>query len=517
MRTKLALLSSLLVKLGLAVVLHAQPPQLINDQNKFFDQNISEDKKDTISIDPLYTFEAQTPPPPETIPINNTFNFPSRSKASDYKATDYRLVGLPGAINQSVKDFLSGELNKNWQVYWDNGKASRKQDDYLITFDNSAMFQFSTGRAFWMIHKGPVSINKSAVPLGLNANQEFVIRVHRGWNLITNPFNRSISWVLVQAQNGITEQINEYKGSSGYFASSTFEPYIGYYYFETQFNPLPLKIPYAYYFLNSLASESDRTGWRVNLALTTGEFGDRANSFGIARDASLGLDRFDFRKPRAIAATPTVEFKRSQWDAHYNTFATDIRPEFEKSESWDFEVRTPQCEASQLTFAGIGKIPGEFEVYLIDAGRARTSNLREDSLYRFTPVAELSKFRVVVGKKETVQEQLNLVALPKSFALGPNYPNPFLSVAKSPASGGGSPTTTISVEVPIASEVKLKIYNLLGAEVKTLYEGVIEAGRYWFNWDGRNALGENVATGVYLYRLGTSTGVSLLGKMILLR
>jgi len=132
-------------------------------------------------------------------------------------------------------------------------------------------------------------------------------------------------------------------------------------------------------------------------------------------------------------------------------------------------------------------------------------NLREDSLYHFNPAAELSKFNVVVGKKEAVQEKLSSLTLPKEFALGPNYPNPF------------NPTTTIPIAIPAAAEVKLKIYNLLGAEVKTIYDGTIEAGRYWFNWDGRNEAGSQVTTGVYLYRLSTSTGATLLGKMILLR
>jgi len=123
------------------------------------------------------------------------------------------------------------------------------------------------------------------------------------------------------------------------------------------------------------------------------------------------------------------------------------------------------------------------------------------------------KFKVVVGKKEKVQEQLNSLALPKDFALGPNYPNPFSQTPRF----AGNPTTTIPVAVPVASEIKLKIYNLLGAEVKTIYAGSIEAGRYWFNWDGRNALGENVATGVYLFQLRASTGIALQGKMILIR
>ncbi|GEM_PF-4429304 len=93
-----------------------------------------------------------------------------------------------------------------------------------------------------------------------------------------------------------------------------------------------------------------------------------------------------------------------------------------------------------------------------------------------------------------------------------------LKVVRSVASiAAGTPTTTIPVAIPAASEIKLKIHNLLGAEVKTIYAGSIEAGRYGFNWDGRNELGENVATGVYLYRFTTSAGVTLLGKMILLR
>jgi len=160
----------------------------------------------------------------------------------------------------------------------------------------------------------------------------------------------------------------------------------------------------------------------------------------------------------------------------------------------------------------MSKIPGRFEVYLLDAGRAQSVNLREDSLYRFTPAAELMKFKVVVGRKEKVQEQLSSLALPREFALGPNYPNPF-----SAHGTFGNPTTTIPMAIPVASGIRLKIYNLLGEEVRTIYAGSIDAGRYWFNWDGRNDVGNSATTGVYLYRLTTSTGVTLVGKMILIR
>lgn len=294
---------------------------------------------------------------------------------------------------------------------------------------------------------------------------------------------------------------------SAYSTPTSFDPYIGYYFYNDPKNSRPsLKIPYALLFSSSSAAEYvDPAKWLVNIMLSSGDFVEKITSFGVATEANAGLDRLDFRKPPAIAATPTVEFKRPKWDANHSAFATDIRPEIGESEIWEFDVRASSRQPARLTFTGIQRIPAHFEVYLIDEGRAQSANLSEDSLYRFTPAAELAKFKVVVGKKEKVQEQISSLTLPQEFALGHNYPNPF------------NPTTAIPVAVPAASEIKLKIYNLLGVEVRTLYDGSIEAGRYWFNWDGRNDLGSQVATGVYLYRLTTNKGVVLVDKMILLR
>ncbi len=453
-----------------------------------------------------FTVTVNLPAYPSTLPLSTTVNYPSRPNASDYPAADYRIVGLPGASNRLVNEFLSGAQNQDWQVFRDNGAAS----NFFVTFDGSASFQFSVGRAFWIISKRSFSAGLTASSAPLNAMQEIEIPLQNGWNLITNPFTASVLWSKIQTANNVTEPIWAFNGS--FSQADTFKTYAGYYFFNAT-NLSLLKIPYSAYFSGGSAADMVSTNWRVHISLTAGKFNEQAVSFGVANEASHELDGFDFRKPRALAATPTVEFKRPIWDASYSIFASDIRPEFEDAESWEFDVRAISREASQLTFSGISKIPNRFEVYLIDADHAQSVNLREDSLYQFTPAAELLKFKVVVGRKEKVQEQLNSLALPKDFALGPNYPNPFSQTLRF----AGNPTTTIPVAVPAASEIKLKIYNLLGAEVKTIYAGSIEAGRYWFNWDGRNALGENVATGVYLFQLRASTGIALQGKMILIR
>ena len=78
---------------------------------------------------------------------------------------------------------------------------------------------------------------------------------------------------------------------------------------------------------------------------------------------------------------------------------------------------------------------------------------------------------------------------PASFQLLPNYPNPF------------NAQTTIKYALPEVSHVRLKVYNILGQEVRVLVDGVREAGIQTVGWDGRDNGGREVSSGVYLYRL----------------
>ncbi|MBL7996800.1 VCBS repeat-containing protein [bacterium] len=96
------------------------------------------------------------------------------------------------------------------------------------------------------------------------------------------------------------------------------------------------------------------------------------------------------------------------------------------------------------------------------------------------------------------------VVIPREFALSQNYPNPF------------NPSTTIRYDIPAESRVTIKIYNLLGQEVKTLVNGVKGIGRYEIQWNGRNESGNTVASGVYLYRLQTNKFIQT-KKMLLIK
>lgn len=89
------------------------------------------------------------------------------------------------------------------------------------------------------------------------------------------------------------------------------------------------------------------------------------------------------------------------------------------------------------------------------------------------------------------------------IALGQNYPNPF------------NPTTTISFSLPSASGVSLDIYNIRGQLVKSLLrEEAMPAGRSELVWDGRDASGTAVSSGIYLYKLRAGEHI-LVRKMLL--
>jgi hypothetical protein len=108
-----------------------------------------------------------------------------------------------------------------------------------------------------------------------------------------------------------------------------------------------------------------------------------------------------------------------------------------------------------------------------------------------------------VGDKARVIDQIDLADL-GVFSLKGNSPNPF------------NPATQIAYELMRDSEIRLVIFNHLGQEVRVLVQGVQNAGQYRVEWDGKDALGREAASGLYIYRL-SSGNVSQTRQMLLLK
>ncbi|RCK74543.1 MAG: Lead, cadmium, zinc and mercury transporting ATPase [Ignavibacteriae bacterium] len=78
-----------------------------------------------------------------------------------------------------------------------------------------------------------------------------------------------------------------------------------------------------------------------------------------------------------------------------------------------------------------------------------------------------------------------------------NYPNPF------------NTSTTIKFDIPVPGSVEIKIYNILGYEVTTLLNQLMQPGQYFINWNV-----SNLPSGVYIYKLNFN-GFTKIKKMIL--
>ena len=91
-----------------------------------------------------------------------------------------------------------------------------------------------------------------------------------------------------------------------------------------------------------------------------------------------------------------------------------------------------------------------------------------------------------------------------SLSLDQNLPNPF------------NPATTIRYSLGAGVDVRLAIYNVLGQEVRQLVQAFQPAGNYTVVWDGRDAFGRQVATGVYMYRLEAGSHLAV-RKMLFMK
>jgi len=89
----------------------------------------------------------------------------------------------------------------------------------------------------------------------------------------------------------------------------------------------------------------------------------------------------------------------------------------------------------------------------------------------------------------TRESSSEIKAIPTSFALQQNFPNPF------------NPMTEIRFDIPESDYVSLAVYNMMGQKIRTLASGNMTPGYHAIIWDGKNDLGSQVSTGMYFYSI----------------
>ncbi len=118
-------------------------------------------------------------------------------------------------------------------------------------------------------------------------------------------------------------------------------------------------------------------------------------------------------------------------------------------------------------------------------------NLKFSTVYKYrifdVDLEGNSNLNELTVKATTVSEN---VLRPKTFVLEKAFPNPF------------NPSTNISFALPEDSKVSLRVFNLLGQEVRTLVNNEsLTANYHSYKWDGKDDLGNSVSTGIYFVKV----------------
>jgi len=217
----------------------------------------------------------------------------------------------------------------------------------------------------------------------------------------------------------------------------------------------------------------------------------------------FGLVIYDFR------GLPTNATKK-------DTFHLYFQNEYSK-DSADFLIRWPnavylaeRCDSMKLNYLDPNADPisqwvDMFSVDSLVIPLATLNGIKDLLIYKYG-----CKFVDGCGQVGVKEESRTI---PTGFSLYPNYPNPF------------NPSTTLRFDIEKSAMTEISIYNVLGQKVITLVSEELSPGTYSRSWNGLNAQGNSVASGVYYVRMaahqtasqGTTKEFTALQKLLLLK
>lgn len=427
------------------------------------------------------------------------FNYPGSLLNTNYTFNDatltssYRMIGIPGANNISLASLMSGTEGKNgdWRAFQDPGSG-----EYL-EYDGSSMFNFTPGGAFWVVSKNQININQSVNTVLLSSDNTYSIPLHSEWNLISNPFEKNIIWEDVKNINSITQPIQYYQSGSYNSNIINFEPYKGYYYYNST-GLTALKIPYLSGTSSSVKKTHLQTINKLELVLDANGVMKSEIAIGFSAEADLGEDKLDIFSPPSKFCNINVSLYNNELHTSYKYLKEEYRPEMDKGEEYKIIIKNTSNETLELKSKGLEYF-NNFEIYLLDKSLMKFYNLKNQNSIKIKSSQINKEYQLYIGTEDYIAEKKKEI-LPSEYTLYQNYPNPF------------NPETTIEFALPQQSRISLKIYNVLGKLItEIIKDELLEAGYHQVIYKN-----SSLASGVYIYKL-TAGDFSVTKKMLLIK
>ncbi|NNF57350.1 MAG: T9SS type A sorting domain-containing protein [Rhodothermaceae bacterium] len=327
-----------------------------------------------------------------------------------------------------------------------------------------------------------------------------------GWNLLGNPYDRTIDWDLLTAvnldatvyvwnPNGMTAGYRTWNGTTGNLNQGLIAPFQGFWVKANATSP-------------SLMLDA-------NAVTTGGIFSGRQSAIPvIALRADATVAGVEMYGEAFLQIDPTAEADVDRLDAHFLTplsseyiammtqteasatsLVIDARPIGADALSFALdaiavEQNAPIGTAMTLTWPELRDVPETWTLSLVDHVTGTTVDLRATESYTFTTELgdETPRFAIVVNPSSVVANEPE--GTPGAFALTAAFPNPFRE------------TLTVGYTLPEAATVRVTVFDVLGREVATLVNEQV-AGQ-----QSAVLSGSELASGLYLVRVEADGAVA---------
>lgn len=435
----------------------------------------------------------------------------TREVARATAQTSYRMISAPNLLDVTLADSIFTNSGfgaydtTSWRLFQFRDSLNVERDSL-----NAATFRFEPGQAYWIISDQRRTVDFGS-GVSMPANEPYEITLQPGWNQIGNPFAFAVDWNDIMAASGepLVSRPSLYEGE--YLSPEGIEPYQGYfvYRFGNTDTTLVFQAPDDTLAAPTLAKPGASADWELRISAVCGDARDVHNLLGIHAKARPEWDRLDQPEPPVIGDYVSVYFPQQDWQRFGGSYTSDYRGEFGQGQIWEFRVATNIVDESMnMAVSGMESLPADIEVILWDEALNISRDLRQAADYAFAtgPQGIIKTLKIIAGTSAFVANAApGLAIVPEEFELAQNFPNPF------------NPSTSIRFGLPQQEKVTIRIYDILGREVRTLVDDqAYRAGYHIVTWNGRDKLGLPAASGLYIYRISAGT-FSQTQKMLLVK
>ena len=407
----------------------------------------------------------------------------------------WRMISFPGSVNDSIIN--NAKDNKHAFYIWNNLE---------MVWDSPSVIKPGTGYWFKHIYDNPIpfkSDSGTVLPL-----RPYEIKLDHGWNMIGNPFATS-----VRVRSDSSEVSNLYffgdsTNRDGWEVSSyQMRPLAGYAIYSTSESSSITLLPFSDEIENRSSSRTMGLEWVLQFSAKTQHNFDNVAMIGRKKHSLEIKDSFDIPLLPKIEEGINVAF--SIGESNVYNYSSDFRSIDEVNGVWDLSIVSKKgSENVEFSISeNANTLPTGIVLALLDI---QTRKVHYDFLLNSIMIRSNKnlgyEFKAIVGEPEFVQSAVAeiLAIIPSEFALSKNYPNPF------------NPITHLDYSLPKRSQVRLRVYNMVGQEIITLINEEKQYGNYSISWNGIDSKGRNVASGVYFAEL-RSNDKSSVTKMLLLK